>query len=52
MYPCFPALKEEQRNMAQEYIDFPSAGKVHPLPGSNTRHPYRHQLDARLMSLM
>lgn len=32
--------------MAQEYIDFSSAGEVHPLPGSNTRHPYRHQLDA------
>jgi len=46
MYQRFPALKEEQRNMAQEYIDFSSAGEVRPLPGSNTRHPYRHQLDA------
>ena len=32
--------------MKCEYIDFPAAGEVHPLPGSNTRHPYRHQLDA------
>ena len=32
--------------MAQEYIDFPAAGEVHPIPGRNTRHPYHHQLDA------
>ncbi|AOH47135.1 helicase [Selenomonas sp. oral taxon 920] len=32
--------------MKCEYIDFPAAGEVHPIPGSNARHPYRHQLDA------
>ena len=32
--------------MAQEYIEFPAAGEVHSIPGSNARHPYRHQLDA------
>ena len=32
--------------MKCEYIDFPAAGKVRPIPGRNTRHPYRHQLDA------
>jgi hypothetical protein len=32
--------------MKCEYIDFPAAGKVRRIPGRNTRHPYRHQLDA------
>ena len=32
--------------MKCEYIDFSAAGKVHPIPGRNARHPYRHQLDA------
>ena len=32
--------------MKCEYIDFPAVGKVRPIPGRNTRHPYRHQLDA------
>ena len=32
--------------MAQEYVEFPAAGEVHPIPGSNARYPYQHQLDA------
>ena len=32
--------------MKCEYIDFKAAGKVRRIPGRNTRHPYRHQLDA------
>ena len=32
--------------MQQEYIDFPAAGEVRPIPGANTRHPYQHQLEA------
>ena len=32
--------------MQQEYIEFPAAGEVRPIPGANTRHPYQHQLDA------
>lgn len=32
--------------MQQEYIEFPAAGTVHPIPGANMRHPYQHQLDA------
>ena len=32
--------------MKCEYIEFPAAGEVHPIPGSNARHPYHHQLDA------
>ena len=32
--------------MQQEYIEFPAAGEVHPIPGANTRHPYQHQLEA------
>ena len=32
--------------MKCEYIDFPAAGKARRIPGRNTRHPYRHQLDA------
>ena len=32
--------------MQQEYIEFPAAGEVCPIPGANTRHPYQHQLDA------
>ena len=32
--------------MIQEYIEFPAAGVVHPIPGTNIRHPYQHQLDA------
>jgi len=32
--------------MKCEYIDFPAAGKGRRIPGRNTRHPYRHQLDA------
>lgn len=32
--------------MKSKYIDFPAVGKVRPIPGRNTRHPYRHQLDA------
>ena len=32
--------------MQQEYIEFPAAGEVRPIPGTNTRHPYQHQLDA------
>ena len=32
--------------MAQEYVEFPAAGEVHPITGSNARYPYQHQLDA------
>ncbi len=32
--------------MQQEYIEFPAAGEVRPIPGANTRHPFQHQLDA------
>ncbi len=32
--------------MQQEYIEFPAAGEVRPIPSANTRHPYQHQLDA------
>ncbi len=32
--------------MKCEYIEFPAAGEVRPIPGRNTRHPYHHQLDA------
>ena len=30
----------------QDYIEFPAAGEVYPIPGANTRHPYQHQLEA------
>ena len=30
--------------MQQEYIEFPAAGEVRPIPSANTRHPYQHQL--------
>ena len=32
--------------MKKEYVEFPAAGEVHPIPGNNARHPYHHQLEA------
>lgn len=38
--------RREESNMPQDYIEFPAAGEVRPIPGTNTRHPYQHQLEA------